>query len=175
MEKVHGSSYPGLATILEELSLVYFAQKRYVEAETALLRAISIRENQYGSHHFITARDQADLATVQVLLGKTEEADGRFQAALAVLESTSSPNEAMLDIILYSYAKALVIAGVKLDQAEAYLKRSLTIREKALKPNNPRLVKALKTYAKLLRMTGRQQEAEVVVNRVQRLSRTNSN
>ena len=62
VEKAHGPNAPSVATILEELSILYMMKSKYVDAETVLERGLIIRESQYGSDHPITARDQADLA-----------------------------------------------------------------------------------------------------------------
>jgi tetratricopeptide (TPR) repeat protein len=108
------------------------------------------------------APDEANLAALHLILGRTEEADREIQRALATMENAFGPDHLAVGASLANYAFALLRTGIRLDVAELYFKRSIAIVEKAQGPTSPNLARALEGYAAVLRKGGREDEARDV-------------
>ncbi|MFP6690387.1 MAG: tetratricopeptide repeat protein [Alphaproteobacteria bacterium] len=67
------------------LAKLYRQQGRYDEAETLHLRAIMIKEQEFGSNHMAVAASLNDLAQLYYLEGRFAEAEPLYRRALAIL------------------------------------------------------------------------------------------
>ena len=76
-EQSVGENHPDVATSLNNLALLYDAQKQYAQAEPLYKRALAIREKALGPNHPSVA---ASLENLAALYGKT----GREKAAEAL-------------------------------------------------------------------------------------------
>ena len=77
-----------VAMILEELGTVYFAQKRYPEAESLLQQSLAVREQDSGKMHPSLAGSLNDLAGFAIQDGRFDEAEQLLKRALHILEES---------------------------------------------------------------------------------------
>lgn len=147
-----------LATILNELGIVYRAQYRYAEAELALKRAAHIWEQARGPVRVHAATALNNLAVLYHLQRRDNEAQRLFKRALQITKQTLGAEHPQ-------FAASLTNLGVfhydrgEYAKAEELYRRALETQERSLKWHHPDLIATLTDYAKVLRKLGRSKEA----------------
>ena len=159
-----GPEDPLLATSLNNLASLYYAQGKYAEAEPLYQRSLAIREKALGPEHPDVAQSLNNLAELYRTQGKYAEAEPLYQRALAILEKALGPEHPNVATALNNLA-LLYYAQGKYADAEPLYKRSLAIREKALGPEHPNVATALNNLASLYRAQGKYAEAEPLYQR----------
>lgn len=64
-QQVLGEGHPDVAQIFNSLAVLYFAQSRYAEAESCLVKALAITESQFGVDHPNTMTIRKNLENVR--------------------------------------------------------------------------------------------------------------
>jgi CHAT domain-containing protein len=103
-ENALGPGHPAVATSLNNLAELYWAQARYADAEPLFKRALVIRETALGPDHPDVAASLNNLASVYQDQGRYAEADPAFERALAIREKVLGPNHPETAIALNNLA-----------------------------------------------------------------------
>ena len=88
MEKAHGSNHALVATVLDNLALLYDAHGGSARAEPLYLRALAIREKALGPDHPDVAYSLNNVAAFYMSKGDGARAEPMLQRALAIWEKT---------------------------------------------------------------------------------------
>ncbi len=126
-----GPQDPRLATSLNNLAVLYYAQGKYTEAEPLIERALAIREKALGPEHTDVGQSLNNLALLYHAGGRYSEAEPLYKRALAIWENVLGPEHPEVATSLNNLA-ALYQAQGKYGEAEPLYRRSLAIWEKAL-------------------------------------------
>jgi tetratricopeptide (TPR) repeat protein len=164
LEKSLGENHPDVATVLNNLAMLYQAINRLSEAEPLMKRALAIDEAGLGKDHPSVARDLNNLAQLYQDTNRLSEAELLYKRALAI-------NEASLGKDHPSVARDLNnLAGLyrdtnRLSEAEPLIKRVVEIFERSLGKDHLKVATALNNLAGLYRDTNRLSEAEPLMKR----------
>src|SRR5207244_4287034 len=120
-----------LATICNGLGLVYFFQRRYVDAEHYFEQALTLYRETHGSKSLDTALCLENLVELYKRQGWPVKALPLCEQALAIYEECEGPESTRTATCLYN------LASIYRDQknflhAELLYQSALEIREKAL-------------------------------------------
>lgn len=159
-----GTADARLGASLTQLGLAYTAQRRFVEAETVLLRAAGVKEKVYGAEHPDFARALLDVGAVYRVMNEHAKAEVPIRRAVAILEKVLGPEHPEVAGNLTNLGGRLRDQG-KFAEAEPILKRALAIREKILPPNDADIVRSRLGVANLYADQGRVAEAEPLFQR----------
>ena len=129
-----GKNDPLLSISLNDLALVYRAQKKYAEAEPLYQRALAIDERNHGADHYGVAADLNSLGALYRAWGKYAEAEPLQQRSLAIWEKALGPEHPNVATGLESYAVLLRKMGRE-DEAEIMKARAQVIRAKHAQEN----------------------------------------
>jgi tetratricopeptide (TPR) repeat protein len=80
-EAARGPTHPEVASKMTELAALYRAQRRYAEAESLYVRALTIQRNALGADHADAVRTTRELAEVYRAQGRGSEADDLLRRA----------------------------------------------------------------------------------------------
>ncbi|MGD0128556.1 MAG: FxSxx-COOH system tetratricopeptide repeat protein [Terriglobia bacterium] len=163
-EKVLGPEHPGVATSLNNLAELYYAQGKYSEAEPLHERALGILEKALGPEHPHVASSLNNLAELYRAQGKYAEAEPLYQRALGIKEKALGPDHPDVAAGLNNLAELYRAQG-KYAEAEPLYQRALGIREKALEPEHPDVATSLNNLAELYRAQGKYAGAEPLYQR----------
>ena len=86
-----GPHYPTTAVFINDLALLYHAQRKYAEAEPLFKRALTIREQALGPGHPDVGQSLNNLAELYRAQGEYAEAEPLLKRALAVVEKALGP------------------------------------------------------------------------------------
>lgn len=75
MKKVLGPEHPDTATSLNNLALLYYAQKRYTEAKPLFNQSLEILQNRLGAKHPTTIKVVQNYAGLLRDMNRNPEAD----------------------------------------------------------------------------------------------------
>ena len=143
------------AEMLDQIGGVYARLGLYAEADSLLARALVLRRRHLGPRTPDVAASAVHLAEVRWHLGRYEEAEHLFQAALAI---DSTPSEAVAERV--NSLGTVVQAQGRNVEAEALHRRALAMR-RALPDTPPEaLAASLNDLAWALQAQGRDDEAE---------------
>jgi tetratricopeptide (TPR) repeat protein len=120
-----------IALTLNDLGLLFKAQGRYGEAETALERALPIMEKALGPEHRDVAANLNNLADLFSVQGRYGEAEPLYRGALVVFEKARGPQHSDVATTLGALADLLRVQG-RYAEAEPAYRRALAIFENAL-------------------------------------------
>ena len=132
-EKALGSEHPDVGRDLNELALLYQAQRRDAEAEPLYKRALAIYEKALGPGHPELGTTLNNLAKLYGAQGRYAEAEPLLKRTLAINEKALGPAHPDVGINLNNLA-ALYRAQGRYTEAEPLYKGALAIAEKALGP-----------------------------------------
>jgi tetratricopeptide (TPR) repeat protein len=147
-----------VATSLNNLATIYYAQGRYADAEPCYQRALAIWEKVLGPEHPTVATVEENYAALLRATNRDADAEPRYQRALAIWEKAFGPNHPDVALSLNNLAGLYYAQGHYAD-AEPHYQRALAILEKVLGPGHPNVVTVRNNYAALLRATNRGAEA----------------
>lgn len=125
-----GAEEGALASLLNELSRLYFRQGAHEDAERLLQRLLGIKRHK-GDDHPEVATVTASLAAVRQALGRYDSAEQLWRRVLEIRERTLAPSHFSLATTLEHLSDTCAARG-KLAEALQYAKRALVIRELAL-------------------------------------------
>lgn len=124
-----GPESPIVATRLNNLAVVYRAQKKYAEAEPLYLRALAIREKALGPNHAEVAVTLNNLAALHDAQDHFVEAEDLYKRSLAIREKTLGRDHLETAASLNSLAELYMVQR-KYERAEPLLERAYEIRKK---------------------------------------------
>lgn len=125
---------PGLeeAARLNEQVVRLYAAGKFAEALPLATRVVELREKELGREHQLVAVALVNLATVEVGLGRAEEAKGHYRRAVDALEKREGESAATLIAALDGLARleSYIPRAIQLHG------RSLALKEKAYGPDS---------------------------------------
>ena len=124
-----------MATRLNNLAALYYAQSRYTDAEPLYQRSLAIRENALGADHPSVAQSLSNLAALYYSQSRYAEAEPLVKRSLAISERRG-PDHPEVAVKLNNLAEIYRAQGA-FAEAEPPSERALAIREKALGPDHP--------------------------------------
>ena len=154
-----GNEDPQFAFSLNQLALLYISQGKYNEAETLLLRSLSIMEKELGENHPHVATSLNNLAELYHSQGKYNEAEPFFLRSLSIYENQLGENHPDVANSLNNLAGLYRSQG-KYKVAEPLCLRSLSIYENQLGENHPHVATSLNNLASIYNYQGKYNEAE---------------
>lgn len=149
----------GIAHTLSDLGSVYSAEKKYIDAEAAYTRAISLHKANYGIDHPDTAHDLNGLAIVYFDQGRYAEAKTLFEQARkqTVITDYLPYKEVVSDLkglgSFYEYEG-------NFKEAEKVYKRAIDVGSLEIIPNHEATVAVLTSYSALLKKSNESQAAD---------------
>jgi CHAT domain-containing protein len=158
-EKTLGPDHPGVATLLNDLGVLYRAQGRYADAEPLYRRALAIREKAFGPGHLGVAVSLNNLALLYNSQGRYADAEPLYRRALPIYEKALGPDHPDVATPLNNLA-GLYKTQSRYADAEPLYRRALAIREKALGPDHPDVAISLHNLAALYNTEGRYPDEE---------------
>ncbi len=103
-----GPDHADTANSRSNIGLTLLALGRPREAESAFLEALRARRKALGEEHFDTSYDLYGLSRAQRALGKPAAAQASLEAALAIANSSESPDRELLADMQFALARQLV-------------------------------------------------------------------
>ena len=155
------------------LGLVFFGKKDYLAAAQHLEHAISIFESQPRPPvEFLTVA-RSKLSTVHMITGQPDLAEPLLeQVVQASFTSSADPNPRTAEF-QYRHAVALAKQG-KYDQAEPIFLTAYQTQQEQLGAEHPDTIQTMKAIAVLLKQTRRLAESQEFIEKIQHLSKKNS-
>jgi tetratricopeptide (TPR) repeat protein len=153
-----------VAQALTLLAQAYVAQQKFVEAEPAYLRALTIFQSVRGEEHPDVAAVLNNLGVLHKKHGQYTVAEPYFTRALAIKEKLLGADHPDVGLSLRNLA-LLYAAQERYDVAEPLFRRGVTIQEKS--PEGLELAGSLEQHAAILRKMGRHAEADAAASRAQ--------
>jgi CHAT domain-containing protein len=147
-EKVLGPQHPDVATSLNYLAHLYYAQGDYGRAAPLFQRALAIREKALGPEHPDVAQSLNSLAVLYGDQGDFGRAAPLLQRALAIYEKELGPEHPDVAQSLNNLAVLYQDQG-DYGRAAPLYQRALAIYEKALGPWHPNVATLLNNLAAL--------------------------
>ncbi len=136
----------------------------YVESESLLARALTMRERNLGPSHIDVADTLYGLATVYSEQGRYADAEPLHVRALEIMESTLGRDSA--EILKNLNGLAIVhFHQARYAQSVALFGRALAIKERALGPEHISVANTLNGLANVYEHQGRYHEAEQLLLR----------
>jgi tetratricopeptide (TPR) repeat protein len=148
-----------LANVLERLSLLYYKQGRYLEAEPLLKKVLVLRQGLLGSNDPDITISLNNLAGLYYAQGRYSEAELLYLQSFEIIEDDLGLNHFYAAASLNNLA-ALYESQHRYSEAEALYIRSLKINEKQLSADHPNFAAGLSNLALLYKSQGRYSEAE---------------
>jgi CHAT domain-containing protein len=164
-ERLKGSEHPGVATVLAQLTNIYFDQFRYEEAEAVALRAYKINEKAFGFADRHTVFSANGLA--QIYLKQARFADAApliEQSRKAQLESGKEEGPEFV-LTLINSAMFNMQQG-RFALAEEEVKHILVVRDREQTPVSDLVAASLEMLAEVYIVQGRAKDAGIIVERV---------
>lgn len=154
-----GADDPRVGTTLNSMGLVYRAENKFADAESAFRRALAILQKSYG-------KDSLDLANVNFNIATALFGEGQQQQAAPFLQKTLGTYETVLGSSSLKTAAVLCMLGdahrvaKEYAAAEASLRRCADIRESVGGVENSELADALYSLALTLMVEGKFTQAD---------------
>ncbi len=148
-----------LATCLNSVGELYYAQGRYGEAEPLYVQSLSIREQQLGADHPDVATSLNNLANLCNSQGRYAEAEPLLIRSLSIREQQLGTDHPDVANSLNNLAELYRSQG-RYGEAEQLYVRSLSIFEQQLGTDHPNVALGLSNLANLYNSQGRYNEAE---------------
>jgi tetratricopeptide (TPR) repeat protein len=159
LSNLKASDSPELADSLELLSLLYFKQGRYLEAEPLLQKVLVLRQQLFGSDHSDFATGLHNLAELYRLEGRYSEAEPLYLRSLEIMKQRLDTEHPDIDTCLNNLAILYCNQG-RYSEAETIFAKSLEIKEQRLDPDHLEIARSLTNLAEIYRSQGRYSEAE---------------
>jgi tetratricopeptide (TPR) repeat protein len=106
-ERALGPDHPDVATSLNNLAALYYAQGRYAAAEPLYQRALAIREEGLGPDHLDVAHSLDNLALLYRAQGRYAAAGPLYQRALTIMEQGLGPDHPDVALVRKGYSAFL--------------------------------------------------------------------
>lgn len=157
-EKVVGLDHRDIATLLENLGLIYRGLGRYVDAEPLFRRALEINDRVLDPGEVKLSETLTYLADACVELARYDDAEPFLKRAFAIREKALGPSHPDSVRALNNLALLYERRGDRTVELEELHKRELAIRENAFGADNIQVVSALDKLAEFY--SSREQYAE---------------
>jgi tetratricopeptide (TPR) repeat protein len=159
-----GLEHPTVASGLDVLAGLLYAQGKHGEVEAPLRRAILIRERTLGPEHPDLLIPLENLAALQEGQGRYADAEPLYRRVLAIRERTLGPDHpdvaaSLNDLATLHYAQSRYADAVPL------LARALRIWERTAGPLSPNVASTANNLAAVYRAQGKLEEAEPLYRR----------
>jgi len=159
---------PDFRSLDHDQILKILIMEKFVQAESLLRRALTIREKILPQEHEEMAVSSHNLGEVLRAAGKYGEAEPLLRRGLAIREKIRGPEDprvadSSLELAeLYRFQKRFA-------EAEPFYQRALAIREKTLGQGHFKVAEACEAYAELFKETNRLNEARKMEARAKRI------
>ena len=163
-ERVFKDQPANLATLIENVGMLYTAEGKYSVVEPLYQRALKIRQASFGADHPSVAHSLYSLAHLYREQGNYSAAEPLYQRALSIQEKALGPDNPSLAWTLNDLGWLFVKQG-KYAAAEPLLQRALKIWERALGLNHLDVANALDSLASLYREQGKYAQGEPLLQR----------
>jgi tetratricopeptide (TPR) repeat protein len=151
-----------LAAALQNLGMLYRAQRKYPAAEAAFRRSLEVGRRAYGPEHLIVAGSLNQLGIMFFEAGRYGDAEGPLLSALTIRSKYNQPlaiAETQVRLsVLYRYLN-------RYETSERMAQDALAAREAHLKPDDIFIADALFNLAAVYRWQGKCIEAEPLLRR----------
>ncbi len=164
-EAALGPGHPGMATLLNDLALLYTRQGRHAQAERLFQQAMQTYEQAGSPDQLNLAYCLSSLAILYRDQFRYEETEALIQRALFTREQALGPGDPWVAISLYDLALLYTWQG-RYVPAEHLLQRAVQIWEQAGRSDHPYLLFCLNELAQLYYMQGKYEEAGSLFRRV---------
>jgi tetratricopeptide (TPR) repeat protein len=141
-----GSNHESVALSLNNIAVLYYATRRFAEAEPLFRRALVIRESCFALDDLVVAKSVNNLAMTLADLRRFEEAEPLFRRALAIFEDQMLPDNPVIASILNNIANLLSDTG-RFAEAEPLFQRALAIYEGNYGPKHRTVLVTLNNIA----------------------------
>ncbi len=159
-----GPDHPDVAQSMNNLAVLYKAQRQYDAAERLYKRSLAIREKALGPDHPDVATSMNNLAELCRAQGRYEAAESMMKGSLAIREKALGSEHPNVAQSLNNLAGLYESQG-RYDVAEPLFKRSLSIWKKTLGPDHTEVAASLNNLAGLYKSQGRYDLAEPLYKR----------
>ncbi len=159
-----GPQHLQVATSLNNLGILSYAQGKDEQAESSHQRALQIQEQALGPHHPRVAYTLNNLSVLYLKQGKHALAEPLLQRALRIWEQALGPYHSLVAYPLDSLGNLYCEQG-KYALSEPLLQRALHIWEQVLGPHHPLIAYSLNGQANLFREQGRYEQSEALYQR----------
>ena len=153
-----------LATSLNNLAVLYKSQGRYLEAESLILRSLSIYEKQLGADNPSVANSLNNLAALYRTQGRYSEAEPLYLRSLSIWEKQLGADHTLVATSLNNLALLYRTQG-RYTEAEPLYLRSLSIDEKVYGADHPEIATDLNNLAMLYNVQGNYADAKKLSQR----------
>ena len=126
---------PYVASILNELAVINYAQGKFTEAEPSLRRSVEIVSRRFGPNHRDILPYLDNLAAFNDTLGRYRQAQTLYSQVLSIQESSFPANEIGIADALRKLAGAYLNLG-KYEEAEWRLNEALDMATSAIAEKN---------------------------------------
>jgi CHAT domain-containing protein len=147
------------ATSLRYLAVLYESKGRYVEAEAAVRRALTLRQKALGADDPAVADQLVELARLSCKQNKRSQAEPLFIQAERIRERTFGAESAPVADVLIERASVLD-SQRRYSDAEPLYQQAIAIKRKALGPDDPDIADALRSLGASYSEQTRYAEAE---------------
>ena len=156
---------PGpLASLLHDLSGLYFDSGDFGRAEDAERRALAIRERIYPARDVLTAESRRDLGLVLLFQGRLHDAAAMLPDALAVIEGAENPDWEQI-LAGRNYLAELYRMQARYAEAAGVLEDLVRLAPEKLGADSPQIPYYVNNLAGVCRDQGRFDEAETLLRR----------
>jgi tetratricopeptide (TPR) repeat protein len=163
-EKVHGKEHPDVATSLNNLAGLSYAQGDYEQAKPLFERALAIREKVFGKEHPSVGVSYGNLAGIYEAQGEYKQAEPLRRKALEIHEKVFGKEHPDVATSLNNLA-VLSYAQGDYEQAKLLYERALAIREKVFDKEHPDVATSLNNLAGLSYAQGDYEQAKPLYER----------
>jgi len=160
-EQTRGTEHSELASLLNDLAILYREQGNYVEAQSLFLRTLHIQEQALGLEHPDVAIQLDGLANLYADQNKYEEAEPLYQRAIHIQEQVVGTEHPDVAASLNNLAE-LYRQQEKYEKAEPLYQRAIRIWEVKLGPEHPHTAQGLTNLAIIYGIQGKYGEAELL-------------
>lgn len=157
LERFCGNNHPHVATLLNNLGVLYVDSGNLAKAEPLHLRALAIREDLNDVQGI--AASMNNLAEVYRLQDRLDEAEPLYRHSLAIAERELGIFHPKVSILTNNLAILCGRQG-KLTEAEGFYLRTLAIRERNFGADHPNIATVLNNLAGFYARTGSLEKAE---------------
>jgi tetratricopeptide (TPR) repeat protein len=158
-EQQLGPDHPDVATLLNQMGMLYDGMGQYAQAESCYLRSLKIEEDRLGNDDLSVADSLNNLGTVYYRTGQYAKAEPLFVRSLNIRERKLPDNHADRADSLNNLANLYRAIG-QYARAEPYFLRSLKIKEETLGPGHLDVGSSLNNLGLLYRDMGEYARAE---------------
>ncbi len=173
-----GEDDPQTSMTLHNLGLMLFDQEKYGDGKDVLKKAIELRRKYDEKPKRNLAISLLSLGAVYFQEGKTQEGQMvtlEAREILAKIPADQKTPEDMAAVMRSDHNLALsFVAQKNYEAAEEYFKRAIQTMESLYGPTSSGLVLYLNNYAKLLKTLKRDSEAQILLQRAEKLKEQKS-